>query len=82
VYLTQQTEKNTTACMHNEVNKTILQYVGVIKWGYLWDMLNHTAWFVPSFMMITSGIEAILIKVIYLNNFRGCGVGITDGRDL
>jgi hypothetical protein len=34
----------------------------------------------PDVMTIDSGIQVILRY--YLNNFRGCSVGITDGRKL
>jgi hypothetical protein len=36
--------------------------------------------YIPSFMKIDTGIQAILR--FYIGNFRGCNVGITDERDL
>jgi hypothetical protein len=36
--------------------------------------------FLPSFMKIDAGVQAILR--FCLRNLRGCNVGITDGRDL
>jgi hypothetical protein len=36
--------------------------------------------FLPKFMTIGSGLQVILRY--YLNNLRGCIVGITDVRDL
>jgi hypothetical protein len=36
--------------------------------------------YVPSFMKIGTGVQAVL--KLCLRNLRGCNVGITDGRDL
>jgi hypothetical protein len=36
--------------------------------------------YLPSFMTIATGVQAILW--VWLRNLRGCNVGITDGRDL
>jgi hypothetical protein len=36
--------------------------------------------YLPTFMKIGTGVQAILR--LCLNNFKGCNVGITDGRDL
>jgi hypothetical protein len=36
--------------------------------------------YVPSFMKIGTGVEAI--SRFYLSNFKGCNVGISNGRDL
>jgi hypothetical protein len=36
--------------------------------------------YIPSFMKMGTGVQAVLR--IYLNNFRRCNIGITDGRNL
>jgi uncharacterized protein YraI len=36
--------------------------------------------YIPSFMNIGTGVEVILKFCI--SNFRGCNVGIADGKDL
>jgi uncharacterized protein YraI len=36
--------------------------------------------YIPSFMKIGTGVQALLR--FCLRNFRGCNVGITDGRDI
>lgn len=52
-------KNNTTICWYS--------WTGM----YLWDMLlNHTAWFVPSFMMIGSGTEAILLRLLLPQQFQ------------
>jgi hypothetical protein len=37
--------------------------------------------YLPSFMKIGTGVQAIL-RLLCLRNLRGCNVGITDRRDL
>jgi hypothetical protein len=36
--------------------------------------------YIPSFMKIGTGVQAI--SRLRLSSFRGCNVGITEGRDL
>jgi uncharacterized protein YraI len=36
--------------------------------------------YIPSFMKIGTGVQAILM--FCLRNLRGCNVGVTGGRDL
>jgi hypothetical protein len=44
------------------------------------EMTSDGMIYIPSFMNIGRGIQAILR--LCLRNLRGCNVGITDGRDL
>jgi hypothetical protein len=44
------------------------------------EMVSCDMIYVPSFMKIDAGIQAILR--FSFRNLRGCNVGITDGRDL
>jgi hypothetical protein len=45
-----------------------------------WDGLRWHDMYIPSFIKIGTGIQAILR--FSLKNLRGCNVGITDGRNL
>jgi hypothetical protein len=56
----------------------ILMTKGIMK--YATEMDLRAMIYIPSFMKIVTGVQAIL--TIYLINLRGCNVGITDGRDL
>jgi hypothetical protein len=47
---------------------------------YASQMASCGTMYVPSFMKIGTGVQAIL--KFCLRNLRGCNVGITDGRDL
>jgi hypothetical protein len=47
---------------------------------YAVEMASGGMIYIPSFMMIGSGIQVILR--LLSKNFRGCNVGIIDGRDL
>jgi hypothetical protein len=67
--------------------KSIKQYsmggcsVGTTYGSCLWSTpLRYHGTYIPSFMKIGIGIQAIL--TFYLRNLRDCNVGITDGRDL
>jgi hypothetical protein len=43
------------------------------------EMSSGGMTYIPSFMKIGTGVQAILR--IFLRNFTGCNIGITDGRD-
>jgi hypothetical protein len=45
---------------------------------YTVGMVTYGMIYVPSFMKIGTGIQAI--SRFFLRNFRGCNVGITEGR--
>jgi hypothetical protein len=47
---------------------------------YAVEMDSCGVTYIPSFMKTGKGIQAIL--TFYLRNFRGCKVGIIDGREL
>jgi hypothetical protein len=47
---------------------------------YAIEMASYSMTYLPSFIKIGSGIQAILR--VCLRNLKGCNVGITDGRDL
>jgi hypothetical protein len=47
---------------------------------YAVEMASCGMIYLPSFMKIGTGVQAKL--TFRLRNFRGCYVGITDGRDL
>jgi hypothetical protein len=47
---------------------------------YAVEMASCGMVYLPNFMKIATGIQAILR--FYLRNFRGSNVGITDGKDL
>jgi uncharacterized protein YraI len=48
--------------------------------NYIVEMTSGDMIYIPSFMKISRGVQAILR--FCLNTLRGCSVGITDGRDL
>jgi uncharacterized protein YraI len=47
---------------------------------YVVEMGSSGTIYIPNFMRIGTGVQAILR--FCLSNFRGCNVGISDGRDL
>jgi hypothetical protein len=47
---------------------------------YAVEMASRGMIFLPSFMNICIGVQAVLR--FYLNNSKGCNVGINDGKDL
>jgi hypothetical protein len=47
---------------------------------YAVEMASGGMIYIPSFMKIDTGVQAI--RNVFLSNFRGCNVGIADGRDL
>jgi hypothetical protein len=47
---------------------------------YTFDMASCGIIYIPSFMKIDAGIQAILR--FFLRNLRGCNIGITDVRDM
>jgi hypothetical protein len=47
---------------------------------YVFQMASCVMMYIQSFMMIGTGIQAILR--FCLRNLKDCNVGITDGRDL
>jgi hypothetical protein len=58
--------------------------MSVLLMGGIYDICREMASggmiYLPSFMMIDTGVQAILrFRLIKL---RGCNIGITDGRDL
>jgi hypothetical protein len=48
----------------------------------MWNIFNWRVLVdnIPSFVKTGTGVEATVR--FFLNNLRGCNVGITDGRDL
>jgi hypothetical protein len=47
---------------------------------YAVDMASCCMIYIPSFMKIGTGVQAVL--KFCLRNLRGCNVGVTYGRDL
>jgi hypothetical protein len=47
---------------------------------YALEMAPCVMIYLPSFMKIATGLQAILR--FWLRNLKGCNVGITDGRDV
>jgi hypothetical protein len=47
---------------------------------YAFELASCGLTYVQIFMKIGTAVQAILMSV--LKNFRGCNVGVTDGRDL
>jgi hypothetical protein len=47
---------------------------------YIVEMASCGMIYLPRFLKIGTGIQAIL--GFYLSNFKGCNFGITEGRDL
>jgi hypothetical protein len=47
---------------------------------YAFEMASCGIMYLPSFMKIATGVQAILR--FCLRNLRGCNVGITDEKDL
>jgi hypothetical protein len=80
------TRKKTLVCMPKEANKTT-QFERLQCWYYSWEgfmmytieMASGGMIYIPSFMKIGIGVQAILR--FRLRNLRGCNV-ITDGRNL
>jgi hypothetical protein len=47
---------------------------------YSFEMASCGVIYIPRFMNIDTGVQAILR--VSLRNLKGCNVGITEGRDL
>jgi hypothetical protein len=73
--------------MHNEVSIRI-QFEMLQCWYYGWEvfikyaieMASDGLIYVPSFMEMGTGVQAILR--FCFSTLRGCDVGIADGRDV
>jgi hypothetical protein len=56
----------------------VLLIEGFMK--YAVEMASCGMTYIPRFMKIVTGVQAIL--KVFLRNLRGCNVGITDWKDL